>query len=73
MDGVGVSDVSAGACEEVVGMVNGTCVTMGFIVKSIAVGDGSSVGAETRIDNEFAEVGGFSECDRGGFGKKVLG
>ena len=31
------------------------------------------VGAETRIDNELAEVGWFLEGDRGGFGKKVLG
>ena len=31
------------------------------------------VGAETRVDNEFAEVRGFSEDDRLVFGKKVLG
>ena len=31
------------------------------------------VGAETHIDNELEEVGGFLEGDRGGFGKKVLG
>ena len=34
---------------------------------------GSSVGAETHVDNELAEVRGFSEGDRWGFGKKVLG
>ena len=31
------------------------------------------VGAETHINNELAEVGGFSEGDKQGFGKKVLG
>ena len=30
------------------------------------------VGAETCINNELLEVGGFSEGDRRGFGKKVL-
>ena len=29
------------------------------------------VGAETRVNNELVEVGGFSESDRGGFGKEV--
>ena len=28
---------------------------------------------ETRVDNELAEVRGFSEGDRRGFGKNVLG
>ena len=31
------------------------------------------VGAETCVNNELAEVRGFSEGDRRGFGKKVLG
>ena len=31
------------------------------------------VGAETCVNNELAEVRGFSEGDRWGFGKKVLG
>ena len=31
------------------------------------------VGAETRVNNELEEVGEFSEGDRGGFGKEVLG
>ena len=31
------------------------------------------VGAEIHVDNELAEVRGFSEGDRQGFGKKVLG
>ena len=31
------------------------------------------MGAETHIDNELAEVRGFSEGDRGGYGMKVLG
>ena len=46
---------------------------MGSIERSGARGDGSSVGAETRVENELAEVRGFSEGDRRGFGKKVLG
>ena len=31
------------------------------------------VGAETSVDSELAKVRGFSEGDRRGFGKKVLG
>ena len=31
------------------------------------------VGAETHVDNELAKVRGFSEGERRGFGKKVLG
>ena len=73
MGGDGLSDVSAGASEGVGGMVNGTGLTSGSIARSGASGGDSSVEAETCIDSELAEVGRFSECDRGGFGKEVLG
>ena len=45
----GVSDISAGACEEVGRMVNGTDLTSGPIEKSGACGGGRCVGAETHI------------------------
>ena len=45
----------------------------GSIARSGASGGGSTVGAETRFDNELAKVRGFSEGDRREFGKKVLG
>ena len=73
MGGGGVSDVSVADGEGVGGMVNGTDLTSQFISGSGAFGGGSSVGAETHVNNELAEVRGFSEGDRGGFGKKVLG
>ena len=63
MGGDGVSDISAGAGEGVGRMVNGASVTSG----------GSTVGAETRVDNELAKVKGFLKGDRQEFGKKVLG
>ena len=31
------------------------------------------MGVETSVDSELAKVRGFSEDDRRGFGKKVLG
>ena len=46
---------------------------MGSIARSGACGGGSTVGAETRVDNELAKIRGFSEGDRRGFGKMVLG
>ena len=73
MGGDGVSDVSAGAGEGVGGMVNGAGLTSGSTAKSGARRGGSTVGAETLVNNELAKVGGFSEGDRQGFGKKVLG
>ena len=73
MGGDGVSDVSAGAGEGVDGMVNGTGLTSRSIARSGACGGGRSVGAETHINNEVAELGGFPEHDRVGFGKKILG
>ena len=72
MSGDGVSDVSTGAGKGVGEMVNETDLTPWSIAWSGACGGGSSVGAETCIDNELAEVGRFSKGDRGEFGKKVL-
>ena len=66
MGGDGVSEFSAGACEGVGGMVNGAGLTSGSIARSGASGDGSTVGAETHVDNELAKVRGFSEGDRRG-------
>ena len=66
MGGDGVSDVSAGAGEGVGGMVNGAGLSSGSIARSGACGGGSTVGVETRVDNELAEVGRFLEGDRGG-------
>ena len=63
----GVSDVSAGTGEGVGGMANGAGLTLGSIARSGAYGDGSSVGAETQVDNELAEVGGsFRKVAEGG-------
>ena len=73
MGGDRVIDISAGAGEGVGGMANGAGLTSGSIARSGASGDDSTVGAETRVDNELAKVRGFSEGDRWGFGKKVLG
>ena len=70
MGGDGVSDISAGAGEEVGGIVNGAGLTPGSIARPGDWGGDSSVGAETCVDNEL-EVRGFSEGDRRGFGKKV--
>ena len=39
---------------------------MGSIVRSGASGGGSTVRAETRVDNELAKVRRFSEGDRRG-------
>ena len=61
----GVSDVSAGAGEGVGGMMNGRGLTSGSIARLGACGDGSSVGDDTHIDNELAEVGGFWKLQRG--------
>ena len=73
MGGDGVSDISAGAGEGVGRMVDGAGLTSGSIARPGACGGGSSLGAETRVDNELAELGGFSEGGRWGFGMKVLG
>ena len=67
MGGDGVSDISAGAGEGVGRMVNGSDLTSGLLQVR------EPVGVETRADNELVEVRGFSEGDRRGFGKKVLG
>ena len=65
MGGDGVSDVSAGADEGVGRMVNGTGLTVGSIARLGACGGGSSVGAETRVNNEL-EVAGFQKVTEGG-------
>ena len=49
----GVSDISAGAGEGVGCMVNGAGLASGSIARSGASGGGSTVGVETRIDNEL--------------------
>ena len=67
-----VSDVIAEAGEGVGGILSGTGLTSGSIARSGTCGGGRSVGVETRIDNELADVGGFLEGDRGRFGKEVL-
>ena len=65
MGGDGVSDIGAGAGEGVGRVVNGAGLTSGYIARSGASGGASTVGIETRVDNELAKVRGF--------GKKVLG
>ena len=57
MGGDGVSDVSAGVGR----MVNGAGLASGSIARSGACGGGSSVRAETHVDNELADVRGFLE------------
>ena len=69
MSSNGVSEVSAGAGR----MVNGTSFASGSIAGSGAFGGCRPVGAETWVDNDFVEVEGFSEGDREGFDKEVLG
>ena len=61
-----VSEVSAGTSEGVGWMVNGTSLASGSTAGQGACGGGRPVGAETHVHNEFAEVGRFSEHDRGG-------
>ena len=59
MGGDEVIDISAVAGEGVGGMVNGAGLTSGSIARSGASGGGSTVGAETRVDNELVKVRGF--------------
>ena len=73
MGGNGISDISTRAGEGVGGVVNGAGLTSGSIARSGASGGGSTVRTETGVDNELAKVRGFSEGDRRGFSKKVLG
>ena len=73
MSSDGVSQVGAGAGERVGEMVNGTNLASGTIAGLGTCGSGRYVGAGTRVFNELAEVGEFSEGDRGGFGKEVHG
>ena len=60
MGGDGVSDVSAGAGEEVGGMVNGAGLISGSIARSGACGSGSSVEAETHVDRSLSKNAGLS-------------
>ena len=73
MGGNGVSDISTSAGEGVGGVVNWAGLTSGSIARSGASGGGSTMGTETGVDNELVKVRGFSEGDRRGFSKKVLG
>ena len=57
MGNYGISNVGAGAGEGVGGMVNGTGLTLVSVARSGACGG---------IDNELAEVGGFSAGDKWG-------
>ena len=69
----GLSEIGTGAGERVGRMVNGTSLPSGSIAGPGTSRGSRSVGVEISVHNELAEVGGFSECDRGRFGKKVLG
>ena len=73
MGGNGVSDISTRAGEGGGEVVNGAGLTSGSTARSGASGGSSTVGMETGVANELAKVRGFSEGDRRGFGKKVLG
>ena len=55
----GLSEVGTGAGERVGGMVNRTNLASGSIAGPGAGGCGRSVGAETSVHKELAEVGGF--------------
>ena len=67
MGGDGISDISVGASERVGRMVNGQVIHQGLLQ------GWEPVGVETHVYNELAKLRGFSEGDRRGFGKKVLG
>ena len=60
----GIRDVSAGAGERVGRMMNGTSLASRSIAGSGACGGDRSVGEETCVNNELAEVGGFLEGDQ---------
>ena len=55
----GVSEIGAGAGERVGGTVNGTSLASEPIAGLGAGGGGRSVGTETSVHNELAEVGRF--------------
>ena len=61
----GVSDISAGASKGDGRIVNGAGFTSGSIARLGASGSGSTVGAETSVDNELAKVRRFLEGDTG--------
>ena len=51
--------------------MNGTSLALGSIAGSGTSGGGMTMGTETRVNNELAEVVGFSENDRGRFGEEI--
>ena len=61
MGGDGISDISSGAGEGVGGMVNGADLTLGSIARLGANGSGSTVGADTRVDNELVTMNSLPE------------
>ena len=61
MGGDEASDISAGAGEGVDGVVIEAGLASGSIARSGASEGGSTVGAETLVDNDLVKVRGFSE------------
>ena len=57
----GVGVVSTGVDERVGRRVHRTSLALGCAAGSGASGDGRTMGAETRVNNELVEVGGFLE------------
>ena len=60
-----VSEFGAGAGERVGGMMNDTNLALGSIAGLGAGWGGRSVGVETSVHNELAEVGGFFKVTEG--------
>ena len=60
-------------CTGIGRMVNETSIAPGSVAGSGASGGGRTVGVETWVNNKLAEVGKFSESDRGRFGEETLG
>ena len=55
----GVSEASKGTGERVGRMMNGTSFALGSVARLRASGGGRTMGAETSVNNGFAEVGVF--------------
>ena len=53
--------------------MNGAGLTPGSVAGSRACGGGRIMGVEAGVHHMLAEVWGFVESDRGGFGEEVLG
>ena len=64
----GISEVGAGVCERIGGMVNGTSLALGSFAGPGACWGGRPVGVETYVHNELVKVGVFFffYSDRGG-------